>query len=146
MRTKSLVRALATLCAAGASALLVSACAAPASAPPTSTAGPGATPQALLSRVQAEVGNAACTHSSQCRSIAIGHKACGGPDSYLAWSTAVSNEGRLKELVAAHAEARRKDDEKSGRVSNCMMLMDPGAVCEAGRCVLNRQGGRPPVM
>jgi len=131
-----------SLAAVGLSAMLVTACAAPAApADP-----PAATPQALLGRVQTEVGNAACTRSNQCRSIAIGHKACGGPESYLAWSTAVSNESLLKDLVAAHAEARRKEDEKAGRVSNCMMLMDPGAVCEAGRCVLNQRGGPLPVM
>ena len=132
----------ATLVRIGDTVVLVTACAAPTGAP----AAPAAQPPALWGRVQAEVGDAACTSNSQCRSIAIGHKACGGPESYLAWSTSVSNEATLKDAVAAHAEARRKEDEQSGRVSNCMMLMDPGAVCEAGRCVLNRRGARPPVM
>ena len=95
----------------------------------------------LLDRVKAEIGPASCSSASQCRTVAVGHKACGGPESYLAWSTAVSQESRLQAAVAAHAEARRRENEQSGRVSDCMMLADPGARCEAGRCVLATGAG-----
>ena len=34
----------------------------------------------LLARIEAERGDAACDTEAQCHSIAIGNKACGGPE------------------------------------------------------------------
>lgn len=126
--------------------MLASACAQPAGsggAPPHP--GPGATPAAptapgspgtTLARLMAEVGDPVCTQDTQCRTVAVGSKACGGPERYLAWSTQVSNPARLKAAAEAHAAARQAEDERSGRISNCMMLVDPGARCVAQRCQL----------
>lgn len=139
-------------------AALLAACAAapPAGAGPLPATAAGSSPGSpatraassaeLFEQLRAEIGEPRCSSNAQCRSVAVGHKACGGPDSYLAWSTAVSDETRLARLVAAHADARRREDAASGRVSNCAMLLDPGAHCEAQRCVLNTRGGTPPVM
>ena len=137
--------------------LLGSACAAPPAAPSSAVPppkppaqAPATTPSqtlpaqgsaALMDNIRNQIGAATCSSSSQCRSIAVGAKACGGPEAYLAWSTSVSNETRLKAAVAAHAGARRREDEQSGRISNCMLLTDPGARCDAGRCQLNPPGG-----
>ena len=135
-------------------AALLAACA----AAPTAGAGPlpataagsgpatAASSADLFQQLRAEIGEPRCSSNAQCRSVAVGHKSCGGPDSYLAWSTAVSNETRLARLVTAHADARRREDAAADRVSNCAMLLDPGAHCEAQRCVLNTRGGTPPVM
>lgn len=100
---------------------------------------------ARWSAVLAEVGTAACSSQAECRSIAVGAKACGGPERYLAWSTRGSDEARLRQRVEAYNTARQADNERAGRISNCMMLMDPGAVCEAGRCVTPLQGRSPVV-
>ena len=135
--------------------LLGSACAAPPAVPPAGgqsavTQVPASNSAALMDQIRAQIGSASCTANAQCRSVAVGAKACGGPEAYLAWSTAVSNEARLKAAVAAHAQARQREDEQSGRMSNCMMLADPGARCEAGRCQLNApssgSGNGSPVM
>lgn len=92
-------------------------------------------------QIQAETGDASCDSSAQCRSIGIGHKACGGPEGYLAWSSKRNGDGqRLSALVAQHKEIRRAEVEKSGMLSNCSYLPDPGARCEKGRCVLQPAG------
>ena len=80
---------------------------------------------------------ASCTSTAQCRAVAVGAKACGGPEAYLAWSVTTSREDRLMAAVAAQAEARRRENEQSGRMSDCMMLDEPAARCVAGRCVLD---------
>lgn len=129
---------------AGRSERATATAAATATATPTTTT--AASSAELFQQLRAEIGEPRCSSNAQCRSVAVGHKSCGGPDSYLAWSTAVSDETRLARLVAAHADARRREDAASGRVSNCAMLLDPGARCEAERCVLNTRGGTPPVM
>jgi len=124
-------------------AVLMAGCAATAAPGPAPTASQPAALTRAWAAVQDEVGAAACSSTAECRSIAVGAKACGGPERYLAWSTRSSNEARLSERVAAYNAAREADNQQAGRISNCMMLMDPGAVCEAGRCVTPAQGRAP---
>lgn len=100
---------------------------------------PASTEQ-LAAQIQALVGDAACDGPAQCRTIAVGARACGGPDSYLAWSTLRTDERRLRELVRQHAEQRRADNRAERSASICLMETDPGATCRARRCTLNPRG------
>ena len=84
------------------------------------------------------MGDPVCDTPQQCQTIAIGAKACGGPERYLAWSSK-NNDGRqLKALAQAQAEASRKQQQADGMMSTCSIVTDPGATCEAGRCVLQK--------
>ena len=94
----------------------------------------------LWPQIQAEVGAAACDDAQQCRTIAIGAKACGGPESYLAWSTQQSDGPKLKSLVAQHRSLREAEMRRSGMASDCSFVTDPGAICLAGRCELLPRG------
>jgi hypothetical protein len=99
-----------------------------------------------MTSLRAAIGDAACTRDDQCRTIAIGSKACGGPEAYLAWSTLRSDEGTLKE--AAEAYARVQQDTPPGRrISNCLFVTDPGATCRPSAsghsCQLLRGGSAP---
>ncbi len=136
--------------------LLVSACqaqpvapAAPLSAPPPLPASPppplpaSAAPTdeaTLLARLRQEIGDAPCSVDSQCRSLAVGHKACGGPQQWWAWSTTTARGERLQAWADELAALQKQRQEASGLVSNCQYVADPGAVCRAQRCVL-RSGG-----
>jgi hypothetical protein len=129
---------------------LLAACAtaqtpAPSPRPPASV--PAGTVPANIARLQDqlrdEIGDPTCSANDQCRTIAIGHKACGGPEAYRVWSTQVSNGARLQSLADAYQKARREEALQSGRVSDCSMVVDPGARCEAGRCV---PAGRGPAV
>lgn len=108
------------------------ACAQP-SGPPTAAA---SAPQAsaltspqLLQAIRDEVGEAACDSDRQCFGVGVGWKACGGPETYLAWSSKSGNRDRLLERVTQHRDARKKEHERSGMASDCRVLPDPGAVC-----------------
>ena len=94
----------------------------------------------LLAQIQAEVGAAACDSTQQCQTLAIGAKACGGPERYLAWSSKDYDGKKLKALAQAQAEASRKQQQADGMMSTCSIVTDPGATCEAGRCVLQKSG------
>src|SRR5438067_2024441 len=126
------------------SALLLAACAAhggaqtgaqPGGAQPATRTGAGAGQNDTLARIHALIGTPSCTEDSQCRSLAIGARPCGGPESYLAYSTARSSETELQALGAIYQAERRKANTQEGRVSDCRAVMDPGAVCRAGSCV-----------
>ena len=114
--------------------------------PPAQTPAPAAmeaqTPQALMDQINAEIGGARCEQDQQCRSLPVGHKACGGPAGHLAWSTLVSDEGRLQALARQHAQATQAAQAKAGMMSDCMLVTDPGARCNAQtqRCELNPRG------
>jgi len=90
--------------------------------------------QRLTRELQALVGPAACKTDSQCRTLPVGAKACGGPAAYWAWSTQDGDAKRITALAARQAEAQRHEIEASGARSNCALVTDPGAVCVAGRC------------
>lgn len=98
-----------------------------------------ADPNDTLARIHALIGTPTCSEDSQCRSLAIGSRGCGGPESYLAYSTARSSEAELQALGNIYKAEREKANAESGRVSTCMFIADPGAMCRAGTCVL-----RPP--
>lgn len=118
---------------------------APAPTPPVAKA---ATPAAaggsdLLQQLRSEIGTAACDTSQQCKTIAVGHKACGGPETYLAWSSKGSDAGKVRTLADAYGAQRKSENIASGMMSTCSAVMDPGASCTAGRCVT---GGANPAI
>ena len=90
----------------------------------------------LLARIRSAIGDASCTSDAQCRTLAIGEKACGGPQSWLAWSAVSTASAPLQAWASELAALARHRNQVSGRVSNCQYNADPGAVCEARRCVL----------
>lgn len=109
-------------------------------APPSAAASAMEPESVRLSReLRTLIGPAACTADSQCRSLPVGAKACGGPAGYLAWSTAGTDAARLQDLAARQAAAHRREIEASGLRSTCAMVADPGAACVAGRCQLATQ-------
>lgn len=101
-------------------------------------AGKGPTPVRAdpVARIRELIGNAACSDSSQCHSLAVGARPCGGPEYYLAWSSAATGGDQLHALAERYKAERQAGNAASGRVSDCRYAMDPGAVCTAGRCQL----------
>lgn len=95
----------------------------------------------LLGRIRAMAADASCSDHSQCRSLPIGHLACGGPQSYLAYSTLKANEATMRELGERYKAQRQAEVVKRGLVSTCRFNPDPGAVCVSGTCQL---GGSSP--
>jgi hypothetical protein len=99
---------------------------------------PGAdTEAALQQQINTAIGQAPCTADTQCRTMGVGAKACGGPAAWRAWSTQGGTKGEaLQNLADQLATLQRQRQAQSGMVSTCTYLPDPGAVCQAQRCVL----------
>ncbi len=117
-------------------AVVTSACAQSTADPVKNQAGSAA----LLAAIQSEVGGAPCDSQQQCHSAPLGAKPCGGPDAYIAWSSKQTDEKRLTALLAQYAAARSQESRQSGDSSTCMMVTNPGASCQAGRCTLRQAG------
>ncbi|HEX7637235.1 MAG TPA: hypothetical protein VF457_02470, partial [Burkholderiaceae bacterium] len=100
----------------------------PAAADPKALANARGELDAALSKVQR------CTADSDCRTVATGGKACGGPTAYRAYSTLVTPTDQMEALAARERQLSLANARASGRVSPCFMLADPGAHCEAHQC------------
>lgn len=108
--------------------------------PGAPTPGAPASTQGMWQKIQAEIGAAACDDATQCRTMPVGHKSCGGPESYVAYSTKTGDATRLLAMGTQYAQARKAENQDSGRVSNCLLVTDPGATCAANRCILMKGG------
>ena len=96
---------------------------------------------ALSSRLLAEIGAAPCDADSQCKTLAVGEKACGGPERWLAWSSTTSRADRLLALAGESVALARQRQAVSGMLSDCRYNADPGAQCQQGVCTLRSSSG-----
>ncbi len=112
--------------------------AAPSPAAPSPAAARGDT----LAGIRSLVGQAACTDTAQCHTLAVGSKACGGPEYFLAWSGTATEPTALAALAERYRSERQTAN--AGLMGDCRVLPDPGAVCRAGRCVARPQGAADP--
>lgn len=116
-------------------------------APPSAGAqrpAPGTAPGDTFARMKALVGAASCTASDQCRTVALGANACGGPQGYLPYSTAGTDEKALLELAARFKAERQAEIKARGEMSTCQHIPDPGAVCTSGTCQLGASSPSAP--
>ncbi|HEY8607923.1 MAG TPA: hypothetical protein VIM12_12485 [Noviherbaspirillum sp.] len=88
-------------------------------------------------RIAQEIRDATAQREQQCRVLALGEKACGGPQAFLAYSTGASDERKLLELARQYAEAEQKYNRVTGAMSTCSYLMPPGVRLEKGQCTIS---------
>ena len=106
---------------------------------PVEAAPAGSSPKAVahadaLARVESLIGEPRCTSDTQCHTVAMGARACGGPLGYRAWSGLVTDGAALKVASARERELALEVEREAARMSPCLFLADPGAQCRAGRC------------
>jgi len=95
----------------------------------------------VRAQLESTLGQAAsCKVDADCRSVATGAKACGGPTSYRAYSATAADASKVEELARRERELAALQARESGRVSACFMLADPGAHCEKSACVTGPAG------
>lgn len=101
-------------------------------APPVVALQPGAT----VSEIKRLIGTPTCSDNAQCRSLPVGALACGGPQEYLPYSTAKTDEKALLALAELSKTERQAEIGRTGEMSICIHRPDPGAVCVASVCQL----------
>ncbi|HEY8972779.1 MAG TPA: hypothetical protein VIN75_01080 [Burkholderiaceae bacterium] len=121
VRRATLVVASLLAIAGCASAVDPAAPAAAAAAPPKSVA--------LHARVVELIGDAACDGQAQCHAVGLGAKPCGGAETWLPWSSKITDAHALQDAVQALAQARVEENKASGLASDCMRRPDPSVVC-----------------
>ena len=93
---------------------------------------------ALLHEIKTEIGDAQCENDKNCAALAIGHRACGGPAGFLAYSNVASDVDKLNNLAQQHTATERQLNKLRGIMSICEMLLPPPVVCVNQRCVVSK--------
>ncbi len=71
---------------------------------------------------------------SQCRSVAVGHKACGGPDKYVVYSAPGTDAHTLSTLVKRHYQLDKFIESVTMSVSDCAYEQRPKPLLVEGQC------------
>lgn len=88
----------------------------------------------LLALVRQQLRPAYASTADECRVLGVGSRPCGGPERFMVYSTANTNEAVLLELVEAYNRKRAVDDAREGLVSDCSVLPEPAVVLKDGIC------------
>ncbi|MCH8500548.1 MAG: hypothetical protein LAT77_01400 [Aliidiomarina sp.] len=81
------------------------------------------------------VGNPQADHPNQCRAIEFGRNACGGPASWLIYSTAVTDGETIEALVGEYNQLSETYQRTLGQVSDCAELAEIQLTIRDGICV-----------
>jgi hypothetical protein len=82
------------------------------------------------------IGDAKASDPSQCRVLALGHKACGGPETYVAYSTEQTDETELLKLAEHYKNAQQTMQKQERMYSDCAIVPEPTVGWVNGYCVL----------
>ena len=93
----------------------------------------------LHGMIKKEIGTPSANEPSQCNLIGFGSKPCGGPWSYLVYSTAKTDDSRLKQLVSEFNQLAKKINEERGLFSDCAVTPKPKVEFVDGVCTVKRK-------
>lgn len=82
------------------------------------------------------IGDAKASEPSQCRVLALGHKACGGPEAYVAYSTEQTDEAVLLHHAERYTNLQLSWQTKERMYSDCAIVPKPQVGWVNGYCVL----------
>jgi Fe-S-cluster containining protein len=88
----------------------------------------------LGKEIQEFAKNKACTGSDDCKTMAMGSKACGGPTSYIIYALSKTDEKQLSEKVKQYTDFEKELNIKYNRTSDCLFLSPPTVDCLNGVC------------
>lgn len=94
----------------------------------------------LLAQVHALAKVDGCTSSGDCQTLAVGHKACGGPRAYVVYCPKSTDVTLLRARIAELDRADRAA--AKGTVSDCMMVTPPRVTVSGGSCRATDDGTR----
>lgn len=87
----------------------------------------------LGTEVETFAQNKACA-GDDCRVMAMGAKACGGPTRFIVYSLSKTDEKTLAEKVKAYTDFQKELNTKYNRISDCAMILMPTVDCVNGLC------------
>lgn len=93
-----------------------------------------ATELALLDEIMVMVTDRSARKGSQCYSVEIGNKACGGPSGYIIYSSKNVDTDVLEEKVCYYTAFQRAINVEYGLFSDCAVEAAPAVELRDGNC------------
>lgn len=91
--------------------------------------------QAQLTEIQNFVKTGSCNTAAQCKYMAIGSKACGGPSDYIVFSEDI-DVTVLKKMVDRFTEDQKTYNKENNVASDCSLVTPPQNLdCIDGNCI-----------
>jgi len=81
------------------------------------------------------IGELRCECVEQCRALPLGAKPCGGPRTYVVFSTVTTDSVRLARAAAEYTALEAERNRRTGAVSDCQFVAAPSLTCSQGYCV-----------
>lgn len=107
----------------------------PLAAPPVEVEEIQARMAGLDQQIRSMIGMAYADSLEQCRLAEVGHRPCGGPQYYMAYSTTALDEDALLELIAEHRALQTRFQQENDIVGTCEVLPRPQLTLQGGRCI-----------
>lgn len=89
---------------------------------------------ALENEAKALLKTDGCSSTGECRSAAVGSRACGGPRYYLVYCSRTTDSAALFRKLDAVAQAERDYNERYKMMSTCEFRMPPTVALSGGSC------------
>lgn len=86
--------------------------------------------------------NKQCQQHSDCKVLAVGKRACGGPEQFMPFSVLQTDQKLLQYTQERYSKLKQEQQQRLGMVSTCQMLPEPAAACQANLCVLQPATGQ----
>jgi uncharacterized protein YdcH (DUF465 family) len=88
----------------------------------------------LKKEIDREIGRPRAKRLTQCKVTAFGAKPCGGPTTYLVYSSLQTKENKLKRLVGQYNSLQDKINKETDAISDCMFIEEPKPIIQNGMC------------
>jgi hypothetical protein len=76
-----------------------------------------------------------CSSDSDCASLAMGSKPCGGPWKYVIYSKKNSKVPALKKKLGDYNKLDQHVNQSQNTMSDCSMLIEPNLACVKSICI-----------
>ena len=89
----------------------------------------------IQSDIEGMVADKSCNGAGDCKVLAYGKKACGGPSTYVIYGSNVDEallEKKSNEYTALQDEVNRR----FGLISDCSIMAVPEVTCVDGKCII----------
>ncbi len=92
--------------------------------------------QQLRAEIETLAGSERCDNAAAWKTIAMGAKACGGPQAYIAYPAKLDGT-EFRDKVELYNRQSAEFNRKYGVMSDCVMVLPPAGVrCENGKAIL----------
>ena len=100
---------------------------------PGTRATPSGSPDALIAEIIGLAKGGGCSRVEDCHTLPVGHKACGGPRTYVVYCATTTDVAALERKIA-ELDALDRAAASAGAISDCMLAVAPTPVLRGGAC------------